>query len=248
MIFFADADDAVRPSFFSAHLQALSETGADFVLSNFDLYPLKHTYDLKGNAAVRDALLPAFFGLSFEDVRRWNAGGDLFARREMGSVCRGAYRHDFLEKNAIRFDESLRLFEDAPFLAACATCATRVVTISECLYDYTPGAGGVLSTRLRPDVYYPYKFAALKNRQAIAARAGGDVMRYFEASAVFSSLELLKVRRGFFRYTQDAFVRDALFRFPTSRRHPLVAAAVCASRALVATLGQLKRERNEDES
>ena len=248
VIFFADADDAVRPTFFSAHLQTLSKTGSDFVLSNDDFFPLKHAYDLTGNAAVRAALLPAFFGFSFEDVRRWNAGGDFFARREMGGVWRGAYRRDFLEKNAIRFDESLRLFEDAAFLAECATRATRVVTISESLYDYTPGVGGVLSTRLKPDVYYPYKFAALKNREAVAARAGGDVMRYFEASAVFSAIELLKARRGFVRYAQDAFVRDALFRFPTSWRHPLVASAVFLSRALIAAFGKSKSERKDDES
>ena len=234
VVFFADADDAVRPRFFSEQLRALDATGSDFVLSDFDLSPLKRAYDLRGNEAVRAALLPAFFGFSFEDVRRWNAGGDLFARREMGSVWRGAYRRDFLEKNAIRFDESLRLFEDAAFLAECATFATRVVSIPESFYDYAPGEKGVVSARHDPDVYYPYKFAALRNRRAIAARAGGDVMRHFEASAAFSAVELLRARRGFLRYASDPFVRDALRRFPRSPRHPLVASAVSLCRVLSA--------------
>ena len=232
VVFFVDADDTVRLNYLSTLMRALVQTGADFVLSSFDAAPLRRDYDLVGNAAVREALLPAFFGLSFEDVRRWNAGGDLLARREQGGVWRCAFRRDFLERHAIRFDEGLRLYEDAPFLAECAGFASRVASVPDVVYDYVPGPQGILATSLGTDRYYAYKFDALENRKGIAARIGGDAMRHFEASAAFSALELLKARRGFWRYAADPFVRDALRRFPCSPRHPLAAAACALARVL----------------
>ena len=233
VVFFVDAEDTVRINFFSTLMNVLVQTGADFALSSFDAAPLKRDYNLVGNAAIRTVMLPAFFGLSLSDVRRWNEGGALLARREQGGVWRGAFRRDFLERHAIRFDESLRLYEDSPFIAECAGFAERVASIPDVLYDYVPGEQGILATSLGTDRYYAYKFDALRNRQAIAMRIGGGVMRYFEASAAFSALELLKARRGFRRYVRDPFVSQALARFPVSLRHPLVASAVLAVRMIM---------------
>ena len=57
-------------------------------------------------------------------------------------------------------------------------------------------------------------------------------MRHFSASAVFSALELFRGRRDWHRYVSDPFVARALRDFPLSVRHPLVAGAVLALRAL----------------
>ncbi|MBR2838176.1 MAG: glycosyltransferase [Kiritimatiellae bacterium] len=225
-VFFVDADDTVRPGFFRRLSETLEESGADFALSSFDYAPLRRGYNLAGNAAIREAMLPAFFGYSFDDVRRWNAGGDLHARREQGSVCRCAFRRGFLERHAIRFDEGLRLYEDSPFIAECAALADRVASIPDVLYDYVPGEGSILATSLGTDRYFDYKFAALENRKAIAARVGGGVMGFFAASAAFSAMELLKARRDWRRYAADPFVAESLRAFPRSPRHPLAAAAV----------------------
>lgn len=233
VVFFADADDAVRPGFFTMPLKLLTETGADFVLASSGLESPRRDYTLKGNGAVRAAMLPAFFGYSFEDVRRWNCGDDLRARREFGTVWRGAFRRDFLEKHSIRFDEGLRYGEDAAFLSECAAYAESTASTDEAFYDYAPGAAGMLRQTLGSDRYFEYKFAALANRKAIDARAGGGLMEQFEASAVFSALELMKARRGVRRYVADPFVADAVRRFPISGRHPLTAVAVTALRALI---------------
>ena len=238
-IFFIDADDTVRPGFFSRLLSALDSTGADFVLSSFDYAPLKREYNLQGDAAIREAMLPAFFGYSFDDVRRWNAGGDLHERREQGSVCRCVFRREFVERYAIRFDEGLRLYEDSPFIAECACRAGRVASIADVLYEYAPGPQGILSTVLGTDRYYEYKFAALANRKAIAARVGIDVMRHYGASIVFSALELFRARRGFFRYAADPLVAQAFREFPKSMRHPFVGGAAC----FCGTLSRFARHR-----
>ena len=226
VVFFVDADDTVRPAYFSRLLETVEATGADFALSSFDYAPLKRDYNIVGNSEIRAAMLPAFFGYSFDDVRRWNAGGDLHALREQGGVWRCAFRRGFLERHSIRFDEGLRLYEDSPFIAECACRAGKVASIPDVLYEYVPGQSGILATALGTDRYYAYKFAALANRRAIAGRVGGDVMRHYEASIVFSALELFRARRGFLRYAKDPLVARAFRGFPTSVRHPLTCAAV----------------------
>ena len=216
----------MKPTFFSRLLETLDASGADFALSSFDYAPLRREYNLSGNAEIRAAMLPAFFGYSFDDVRRWNAGGDLHALREQGGVWRCAFRREFLDRHSIRFDEGLRLYEDSPFIAECACFADKVASIPDVLYDYAPGPSGILATSLETGCYFEYKFAALENRKAIAARAGGGVMRHYEASIAFSALELFRARKGFFRYAGDPLVARAFEGFPTSTRHPLVAVAV----------------------
>ena len=86
VLFFIDADDTVRAGYFRELSSLLAATGSDFVMSSFGYAPLKRDYNLSGNAAIREAMLPAFFGYSFADVRRWNAGGDLHALRDRKSV------------------------------------------------------------------------------------------------------------------------------------------------------------------
>ena len=232
VVFFVDADDTVKRDYLRRHADLLESSGADFVLSSFDMSPLKRDYNLVGNATIREVMLPAFFGYDFEDVRRWNCGGALNARREFGSVCRGAFRRGFIERHGVRFDEGLRLFEDAPFVAECAARAERVASIPDVLYEYVPNPQGLMMSSLGTDRYWNYKFAALRNRKAIASRVGLDVLERFGASIVFSALELFKARKGFFRYAEDPLVREALRAFPRSIRHPLAAAAVSALRIL----------------
>ena len=228
-VFFIDADDTVKPLYFSRLLETLDSTNADFVLSSFDYSPLKREYNLEGNDAIRKVMLPAFFGYSFDDVRRWNNGGDLHQFREQGGVWRCAFKRSFLEKHNIRFDENLRLYEDSPFIAECACFADKTASINDILYEYVPGPNGILATDLHTSRYFDYKFAALENRKSIAMRAGGEIMRYFQASAVFSAIELLKARRGFLRYSKDSFVAQSLKLFPISLRHPLIGLAAAAS-------------------
>lgn len=242
-MFFVDADDTVKPDYFRRLAGVLEDSGADFALSSFDYAPLKRDYNLSGNAAVREAMLPAFYGYSFEDVRRWNRGGDLFARREQGGVWRCAFRRDFLERHGIRFDERLRLYEDAPFIAECAVHAEKVASIPDRLYEYVPGPGGILATSLGTRRHWEYKFAALAARKAIDERAGGGLAAWCAASHVLSAMEMLRLwrkaglsfaefRRDMAEYLGDEDVSAALKAFPLSPRHPAAAAAAMLLRAL----------------
>lgn len=217
VVFFVDADDEVEAGFLAHPIAALEQSQADFCLFQYAQSPLKRDYNLGGNAAIRAALLPAFIGYSMDDARRHLAGGSLAARREPGSVCRVAFRRAFLEAHHLRFDETLFLYEDAPFMAECACAATRVVSLRESLYRYLPNPMSLTATRLGTQRYFDYKFRILARREALEEKYGG-VWAYCEASAVFSALELLLHGKGFFTYIQNPRVRRAFCKFPWSIR------------------------------
>ena len=186
---------------------------------------------LEGKETIRERYLPAFFGYSFDDVRRWYAGGALAARKEMGQVWRCAYRRDFLERNHIRFDERITLFEDAAFLSECVAFAEKTASLSEELYLYRPLTTGNLATGWRKERNWEYKFLIRDFRERLDRRTGGEIWKYCEASAVFSALELLKARYRFREYLAKDRVKAAIRAFPLSVRHPVLAAAVLAMRA-----------------
>ena len=227
IVFFCDADDTVREDFLLKPYRRLEETGADICLFRYNGFPETADFTLEGNDRVRAAYLPAYFGFSADDVRRWNGGGDLFLLREPGSVCRCAFRRSFVESHAIRFDERLTMYEDAAFLSNCVAFAEKTVSMRDELYRYEQRPDGNMSTGWKSERYWAGKFAMLEFRKRLDAATGGAVWRYCEASCVLTALELLKERRADLpRYLKDDRVRAALGTFPLSWRHPLVAAAV----------------------
>lgn len=248
IVFFCDADDAVRPDFFRVPIAALESSGADLCFFSYAGGPKLEASDISGCDAVRARYLPAFFGYSFDDVRRWNSGGSLMARKEHGQVWRCAYSRSFLQRNKIRFDERIRLYEDAAFLSECVAFATRVVSVPDCLYDYTPSSSGNMATGANSRRHWDYKFLAMEFRKRLDEATGGAVWRYCEASCVFSALEMMRLwrsagltfaefREGLSRYLGDERVAGAVRRFPLSVRHPLTAAAVLALRGLIGLHG-----------
>ena len=243
IVFFCDSDDAVRPDFFRVPISALESSGADLCFFSYSGGPRLEASDISGRDEVRARYLPAFFGYSFDDVRRWNSGGSLMARKELGQVWRCAYRRSFLVRHAIRFDERIRLYEDAAFLSECVAFASRVVSVPDCLYDYTPSSCGNLATGANSRRHWDYKFLAMEFRKRLDDATGGAVWRYCEASCVFSALEMMRLwrsaglsfaelREGLSRYLGDERVSSAVRRFPVSVRHPLAAAAVLFLRGL----------------
>ena len=243
IIFFCDADDAVRPDFFRVPIAALESSDADLCFFSYAGGPKLEASDISGCDEVRARYLPAFFGYSFDDVRRWNSGGSLMARKELGQVWRCAYRRSFLQRHEIRFDERIRLYEDAAFLSECVAFANRVVSVPDCLYDYMPSSSGNMATGANSSRHWDYKFLVMELRKRLDDATGGAVWKYCEASCVFSALEMMRLwrragltfaefREGFFRYLSDERVVSAVRRFPVSMRHPLTAAAVLFLRGL----------------
>ena len=226
-VFFCDADDTVREDFLLKPYRRLEETKADICFFRYNGFPELSDFILEGNDRIRASYLPAYFGFSNADVRRWNDGGDLFLLKEPGSVCRCAFRRSFIERHGIRFNEDLTMFEDAAFLSQCMAFATKTASMGDELYHYEQRPDGNMSTGWKSDRYWIGKFTMLEFRKRLDAATDGEIWRYCEASCVLTALELLKERRADLpRYLADERVRAALRTFPLSPRHPLVAAAV----------------------
>ena len=184
-VFFCDADDTVCADFFLRPYEALEKSGADFCLFSGLGEIERSSYALTTRDAVRAAYLPAFFGYSFDDVRRWNAGGELGLMKEPGSVCIAAFRRSFLRREQLRFDETMSFYEDAAFMAEVAACASSSVSIADVLYEYRPRPDGNLASGSESRRHWDYKFRALEFRKRLDAKCAGEIWRYCEASAVF---------------------------------------------------------------
>lgn len=237
-LFFVDADDGVTPDYFRAMTGALEREGAALCVCAFAGEKLKGDYRFSSNAAIRAGYLPRVFGYSFADVCAWYRGRPLFAEREMASVCRVAFRRDFVEAHQLRFDETIELYEDAMFLSEGLVHAPSMTCLDRPLYRVTERpASAMRSIPLEARRLCRNKLALLAARERIDAVAGGALTALYEGSCVLSALEMVSAlcrgrrldREGFGllrAYLARPVVRRSLRGFPLSFRRPLVALAV----------------------
>ena len=247
IVFFLDADDTVDPEMYPKVVDAMHRDNADYCRVAHDEvfplaekkydFPLKDDYRFSSGDAILERFIPCFFGYSFENVREWYAGTPLFARREMGTVWSGAFRLDIVRKNAIRFDETIEINEDAMFLCEYLLKCHRTTVVEEVLYHYMLSSEGSLHTKMNGRQFFGNKLRLLAKREEIDVKSGGRLTSMYAASCVFSLLEILRASfrikgclfRGFatfLEYGRDPVVKVALANFPLSWRKPLLACAV----------------------
>ena len=257
-IFFADPDDLIDPTMLEKGVRAMDATGADYCVWPYReqcdgdpaprLVPLKGPCDYATNDEILERHLSRMFGYSFDHVRAWYAGEGLFSHRIQGSVCWCAYRRDVIEAHHVRFDERVRLYEDAVFNGAYLIHARTMTHLDEPLYDYVHGRGGMMSSRRRCATEVANKLALLRARREIDSASGGRLAPMYAASCVFSVLEMLSIvltfraplREGLRHvreYLADDAVRRAVAGFPLSARRPMLALSVLALRAALPFLG-----------
>ena len=250
-IFFLDADDTVDPEFFPLAVAAMDGEGADYCraahVQTFEgrrsVVPLKTDFRVDGQEAIRRALLPCFFGYSFDQVRAWYRGEPLNSRRVMGGVWGGCFRAGLIRRNGIRFDEAVSLFEDAMFLSEYLLACRRTTMLDpeRPFYEYRLSASGSMISKMHGVEFFGNKLRLLAKRKELDAKAGGQLAGQYAASCVFSLLEILRasflvkgcLRKGlgtFFAYGGDPVVRAALRGFPVTWRKPALAAAVLLCR------------------
>lgn len=220
-IAFMDADDECDGYFLSDLVAAAEKHNADFVLAAFwmrenegaPFYPRLP----RENYTTIDQYLPRIAGYSIADIHRWNAGGKLFDTRELAGVWRSLYRRDLIERNHIRFDESLRLYEDAVFTTRYCLHARSIAIAPVPHYRYTLRPTGAVG-RLEKSV--EARLALIEARR----RLGREEL-YLGSLA----LEVLSFLRGghfraALRLARQPDARRAIAAFPFSWRHPLAAA------------------------
>ena len=250
-LFFLDPDDWLEPDFLETGVAELERTDSDYCVfalaerreggSESRVVPLNGDYRYADNAAIRAHFLPRVIGYSLEEVRAWYAGRSLTAEREIGSVCRCAFRRKRIEEHHLRFDEGLINWEDAYFTYEFLLQARRMTSVNRPLYIYRIRAGSAVDSRRRSPRAFANKLAFLRVRQEINRRAGGTLGSAYAGSCVFSLLEMLAFlrtvpigwaegRRIVREYASDPEVRAAVRAFPLSWRKPVLALAVLAVR------------------
>ena len=251
-LFFLDPDDWMEPDFLATGVAEMERTDSDYcVFARTEwregekagrVVPLNGDYRYDGNDAICKNFLSRLIGYSFDDVRAWYAGRSLTAEREIGSVWRGVFRRDLVERHHLRFDEGLAYWEDAFFTYEYLLLARRMTSVNRPLYVYRLRAGSIVDGRWRSPRVFANKLAFLRARQEINRRAGGTLGAAYAASCVFSLLEMFAFlrtvpigwaegRRIVREYASDPEVRAAVRAFPLSWRRPVLALAVLAVRA-----------------
>ena len=250
-VFFADADDTVSSRWIAAGVAAMEAAGADYCLIGFEerftdgreprTWLPCEKYDFESNAEIVEHYAGRVFGYSFAQVRAWYAGGHFFAGRELGGVWRGVFRRELVERNCVRFDETVGLYEDAMFNVEYLLGAERMVAVMEPLYFYNLRPTGAMSVKDRDGRYVlENKWRLLLKRAELDAKSGGRLTAAYAGSCVLSLLahfrapgvplwERLAAAR---RYASHPAVRAALRYFPRSWRKPLVSLGALAARML----------------
>ncbi len=245
-IFFVDADDDVDPAFFIALTSALETSPADLALCSFtcekdgskQVICPKVDYSQLGEAAPREEFLPRIFGYSLANVAAWYRGRPLFEDREWAYVWRCAYRLDVIHKYNLRFDEDLKLNEDALFNASYALVAKGIACVLRPLYHkHVVAQSAEMKMRRNYRAYLSNKRALLSARNRLNDEYEGTLQPLYAATCVLSLLEMFQIMLchphvfgyGFHylkEYGRDPVVREALQDFPISVHKPLIAMGV----------------------
>ncbi len=242
-IFFVDPDDWVEKDFFALMLAKVRDDQADICVCAYDdtedgeelsyLRSLKADYRFTDNSSIIDGYFPRIFGYSFKNIQSWYLGQELFATREMAAVWRMVYRRGIIEKNHIRFDEKLSLYEDAMFNAEYLLFAHSMTAINRALYHVTcRNSGAMRSVPKSSTCYVENKLRLLAKRDELNAFKNGTLTKYYEGTCVLSALEILMLTlKGRAKWSDlnnclriDS-VHHALKNFPRTWRKPLVALA-----------------------
>lgn len=240
-IIFIDPDDTVKVDYFLTVKEFVASTNVDVAILGFhqiiegadgniieegEFYPQR---DYRSDS-VRETvtnILPKYLGYSVEDILKWAKSTDALSKRlEWGAVWRNVYRRDFLNKNQIRFNPSIRLNEDSMFNAACFSLAENVRTLNQGYYCYTIRPTGAFMKKR--DAWLVENKTALLNERS---RIVGDLKRRsyefsvkdYAGSNVMSCFELIikmpfSVRSETKKYIQNSIVKESIKELPFTGR------------------------------
>ena len=230
-LFFVDSDDVVLEHYLASGIAALRDAGADYGIAPYRLnssdeqppaaspiIPLKGAYRFsKPEEIVRD-YLPKVIGYSLSDIGKWiRTGTHPYSYRECAGVWRCVYRREIVEREKIRFDESVHLFEDAMFNADYLLASSSMTDFPDAQYVYRVRDTGLVGTSHQQHWLIPNKLALLRHRNRLAAKYGGAIRPLYRGSTLLSLCEIIRalllLRQPFGQNlrTLPAFLKEATF-------------------------------------
>lgn len=240
-IVFIDPDDTVKENYFSTIKAFVTSTSVDVAIFGFyqivedkdgnvvkegEVFPQKNYISNSVEETVR-TVLPKSLGYSVEDILEWvNSTEAISKRLEWGAVWQNVYRRDFLNKNQIRFNPSIRLNEDSMFNAMCFSRAQKIRTLNKGFYCYTIRPSGAFMKK-RDAELVRNKMALLEARSNIVKdlneRGFNFSVKDYAGSNVMSCFELIikmpfSARRETKKYISNLLVKESIKILPFTGR------------------------------
>lgn len=240
-IVFIDPDDTIKENYFSTIKAFMTSTSVDVAILGFyqivedkdgnvvkegEVFPQKNYISNSVEETVR-TVLPKYLGYSVEDILEWvNSTEAISKRLEWGAVWRNVYRRDFLNKNQIRFNPSIRLNEDSMFNAMCFSRAQKIRTLNKGFYCYTIRPSGAFMKK-RDAELVGNKMALLEARSNIVKdlneRGFNFSVKDYAGSNVMSCFELIikmpfSARRETKKYISNLLVKESIKILPFTGR------------------------------
>lgn len=185
IVTFVDPDDTVEKTWLKTILESFGENEMVWMgyrQNETVVEPLDVGATYEGEA-VRPRLWRAVFGYRLRDLKNLVLPGGLWtrSRREMAGVWRCAVRRSVL--GDLRFDEKLRLYEDAIFISRLAERVKRLKIVGNCGYCWRVRETGAMTREFRENLL-ARKFAVRDARRAIdpkmTAWRGTFLLSFFE--------------------------------------------------------------------
>ena len=196
------------------------------IVKEGEIFPQKNYISNSVEETVRN-VLPKYLGYSVEDILEWVKSTEAISKRlEWGAVWRNVYRRDFLNKNQIRFNPSIRLNEDSMFNAMCFSRAQKIRTLNKGFYCYTIRPSGAFMKK-RDAELVGNKMALLEARSNIVndlnERGFNFSVKDYAGSNVMSCFELIikmpfSARRETKKYISNLLVKESIKILPFTGR------------------------------
>lgn len=190
VILFADVDDEIAPDWIEKMVKGLGSS---------DLAWVEHyTFGTSRTSETPQAYLwRRVFGYRLRDLVNLFLPGGLWKRchREMAGVWNLAVRRESL--GDVRFDESLRLYEDAIYISTLAMKAKSLAKIGDAGYVWRPSPDGTMARGFSKENLVANKFAVRDARRMLDPE-----MSYWRGSYLLSAVQVLRLEglRAAFRY------------------------------------------------
>lgn len=176
ILLFADVDDEIAPDWIARMLAGLGDADLGWVGAETCRVD-----------TAKNCLWPRVFGYRLRDLSHAILPGGLWTRcrREMAGVWKLAVRRSRLGN--IRFDESLRLYEDAMYIAALAERAGSLSVFPDAGYRWLVRETGTMTRGFAHENIVANKFAVRDARFRL-----DPTMEYWRGTFLLSFLEILR--------------------------------------------------------
>ncbi len=203
-IFFFDGDDFQEKETCRELVEIIERESADAVIYGYHRFRDGEVYETnyprfdkpiyEGNSIIRD-VMPAFIGLSNEDINNWIAGKPDSLYVENPALWRILVKRSIIEDNDLKFDTTLKVGEDTCFISEYLSCCNKVFVQQKCYYYLVTRATSAIFryereplSKLEGKKRLNDARERLVNR--IKDRKGVDVTDTFAGTIVMSAVEM----------------------------------------------------------